>query len=181
MRIEGRVVAISGAGSGIGAAIAREAARRGAAAITVIDIDEAAGQQISREISVSGPSGGSFSRPRGRGGRRQRGLRRGGTKAALKNREIGANTSPAECPVIGGKGATISPSQMDLEQKGFRLYEASEWYPATIREVVENDRTSASDPMRPRCAWGTATTSRTVRRSSSETPHVLSCAFRGCR
>jgi NAD(P)-dependent dehydrogenase (short-subunit alcohol dehydrogenase family) len=54
MRIEGRVVAISGAGSGIGAAIAREAARRGAAAITVIDIDEAAGQQISREISVSG-------------------------------------------------------------------------------------------------------------------------------
>ena len=88
MRIEGRVVAISGAGSGIGAAIAREAARRGAAAITVIDIDEAAGQQISREISVSGPSGGSYSRPRGRGGRRQRGLRRGGTKAALKNREI---------------------------------------------------------------------------------------------
>ena len=54
MRIEGRAVAITGAGSGIGAAIAREAARRGVAAIAVIDIDEAAGQQISREISVSG-------------------------------------------------------------------------------------------------------------------------------
>ncbi len=33
--------------------------------------------------------------------------------AALKNREIGANTSPAAYRVSGAKGAPISPSRMD--------------------------------------------------------------------
>jgi NAD(P)-dependent dehydrogenase (short-subunit alcohol dehydrogenase family) len=54
VNVEGRVVAVTGAGSGIGAAIAREAARRGAAAVAIIDIDEAAAQGISHEISMSG-------------------------------------------------------------------------------------------------------------------------------
>jgi hypothetical protein len=50
----------------------------------------------------------------------------------------------ARTVVISGR-APISPSRMDGEQTGFRLDEASECYPATIREVVESDRTSASD------------------------------------
>jgi hypothetical protein len=33
--------------------------------------------------------------------------------AGLKNREIGANTSPAAYRVSGAKGAPISPSRMD--------------------------------------------------------------------
>ena len=46
MMIEGRVLAVTGAGSGIGAELAVTAARRGVRAVAVIDIDAASGRVI---------------------------------------------------------------------------------------------------------------------------------------
>jgi hypothetical protein len=67
---------------------------------------------VMGSVFVAGPSGGSFSRPRGRGG-----LRRVAcvvvVLAVLKNRDLGANTSPAAYCVSEAKGAPISPSRMD--------------------------------------------------------------------
>ena len=51
MRIADQVVVVTGAGSGIGAALTRGAAARGAAAIAVVDIDTSAAARVSDQIS----------------------------------------------------------------------------------------------------------------------------------
>lgn len=50
MELEGAIVAVTGAGSGIGAALARQLADAGAAGVGVIDIDAAAAQRVAAEI-----------------------------------------------------------------------------------------------------------------------------------
>ena len=50
MRVSGRVVVITGAGSGIGAGLARRFSREGAAAVIVADIDLEAATRIAEEI-----------------------------------------------------------------------------------------------------------------------------------
>jgi NAD(P)-dependent dehydrogenase (short-subunit alcohol dehydrogenase family) len=53
MQVTGRVVAVTGGGSGIGAALAREAASRGAAAVAVIDIDIEAAGDVAKDLIVA--------------------------------------------------------------------------------------------------------------------------------
>ncbi len=52
--IEGRPAVVTGAGSGIGAALALEAARRGAAEVSVLDIDLDAARRTAAEIRSAG-------------------------------------------------------------------------------------------------------------------------------
>jgi NAD(P)-dependent dehydrogenase (short-subunit alcohol dehydrogenase family) len=52
--INGRVIAITGAGNGLGAAVAREAAARGARAVALIDLDAGAADQVAVEIGGLG-------------------------------------------------------------------------------------------------------------------------------
>lgn len=54
------MVAITGAGNGIGAALAREAANRGAAAIAVIDLDLDAARRVANEVSAAGTPAQSY-------------------------------------------------------------------------------------------------------------------------
>lgn len=54
MNIEGRIVAVTGAASGIGAALAEKAASRGAAAVAVIDLDQKAAQEVAKRITAGG-------------------------------------------------------------------------------------------------------------------------------
>ena len=53
MRIEGSVAVISGAGSGIGAALARRFAAGGAAGVVVSDLDGDAAERVAADIRVS--------------------------------------------------------------------------------------------------------------------------------
>ena len=54
MRVEHKVVVVTGAGSGIGAAIARRFAREGARAIVVVDLNGAAAEAVAVEIGGLG-------------------------------------------------------------------------------------------------------------------------------
>src|SRR3954452_11984271 len=54
MQIEGRVVAVTGGGGGIGAGLCRAFAANGAKAVAVADIDGDAAQAVADEISSSG-------------------------------------------------------------------------------------------------------------------------------
>ena len=49
MRVDGQVVVVTGAGSGIGAAMARRFAQEGAAAVVVADLHRDAAQQVAAE------------------------------------------------------------------------------------------------------------------------------------
>ena len=60
MKLQGRVVAITGAASGIGAELAVTAARRGAGAVAVIDIDAAGAVQTARRVSELGVRSAAF-------------------------------------------------------------------------------------------------------------------------
>ena len=51
--VKNKVAVVTGAGSGIGEAIAREAAARGMS-VVVADIDEAAAERVAGELSASG-------------------------------------------------------------------------------------------------------------------------------
>ncbi|MEZ5502983.1 MAG: SDR family oxidoreductase [Halioglobus sp.] len=50
MEITGKVIVVTGAGSGIGAALAAKFAREGAAAVVCVDINEAAAQRTAAEL-----------------------------------------------------------------------------------------------------------------------------------
>ncbi|HEX9887901.1 MAG TPA: SDR family NAD(P)-dependent oxidoreductase [Nitriliruptorales bacterium] len=50
MELEAAVVIVTGAGNGIGAALARRFAREGAAGVTVVDLDEAAATTVAEDI-----------------------------------------------------------------------------------------------------------------------------------
>ena len=52
-RVEGKVVVVTGAGSGIGAAVARGLAAEGAA-VVVADLDDEAAQKVAAEIGGGG-------------------------------------------------------------------------------------------------------------------------------
>ena len=52
--VEGRLVVVTGAAGGLGEALAVEAAAREAASIAIIDVDEAAAQDVAARISASG-------------------------------------------------------------------------------------------------------------------------------
>jgi NAD(P)-dependent dehydrogenase (short-subunit alcohol dehydrogenase family) len=54
MKVEGGTVVITGGGSGIGAALAAEAAARGATAIALLDIDGNAATEVAAEIGKAG-------------------------------------------------------------------------------------------------------------------------------
>jgi len=54
MQIEGRVVAVTGGGGGIGAGLCRAFAANGARAVAVADIDETAARAVADEISSTG-------------------------------------------------------------------------------------------------------------------------------
>ena len=58
MRLAGRVVAITGGGSGLGADACRLARKRGARAIAVVDRDTAAAERLAAEVGGNG-----YSRP----------------------------------------------------------------------------------------------------------------------
>jgi NAD(P)-dependent dehydrogenase (short-subunit alcohol dehydrogenase family) len=60
MTIKGRTVAVTGAGSGIGAALALSAAARGARSIAVIDIDDTAAAETARRVRELGVSSAAF-------------------------------------------------------------------------------------------------------------------------
>jgi len=60
MKLEGRVVAVTGAASGIGAALAISAAGRGARAVAVIDIDAEGAEQTARRLRDLGVHGAAF-------------------------------------------------------------------------------------------------------------------------
>src|SRR5262245_21517034 len=55
-RLDDRVIAVIGAGSGIGEAIARGAARQGAGHVACVDIDEAAAGKVAEGIRATGAS-----------------------------------------------------------------------------------------------------------------------------
>jgi NAD(P)-dependent dehydrogenase (short-subunit alcohol dehydrogenase family) len=57
MRLAGRVVAVTGGGQGLGAEIAREAARRGAAGVGVIDLDEDSARGVAEELGGAAAAG----------------------------------------------------------------------------------------------------------------------------
>lgn len=52
-RLDGKVAAITGAGSGIGAAIARRFAQQGAA-VAILEIDAMAGREVAAELTAAG-------------------------------------------------------------------------------------------------------------------------------
>jgi NAD(P)-dependent dehydrogenase (short-subunit alcohol dehydrogenase family) len=54
MRMDGAVVVVTGAGSGIGAALARRFATEGAAAVVVTDVDGPAAERVATEIGGHG-------------------------------------------------------------------------------------------------------------------------------
>lgn len=60
MNLAGVTVAVTGAGSGIGAALAEEAAARGASAVAIIDVDEAAAGAVADRIARSGVRSAAF-------------------------------------------------------------------------------------------------------------------------
>jgi NAD(P)-dependent dehydrogenase (short-subunit alcohol dehydrogenase family) len=53
--ISGRTVVVTGAGGGLGAALATEAATRGAGRIALVDIDVAAARAVAEQVSSMGP------------------------------------------------------------------------------------------------------------------------------
>jgi NAD(P)-dependent dehydrogenase (short-subunit alcohol dehydrogenase family) len=60
VNLTGRVVAVTGAGSGIGAAMAREAAARGATAVAVIDLDEDAARAVADDLAATGVAANAY-------------------------------------------------------------------------------------------------------------------------
>lgn len=56
MIIKGKVVVITGAGNGIGAAIARAAAKAGAKGVVVSDLNESDAREVAEEINAAGGS-----------------------------------------------------------------------------------------------------------------------------
>ena len=58
--IQGRPVVVTGGGNGIGAALAVEAANRGASAVAVVDVDAAAAQSVVDELVASGTAAGAY-------------------------------------------------------------------------------------------------------------------------
>jgi len=56
-RLKGKICAVTGAGSGIGEAIALQFAKEGASAVAVLDIDRNRGQRVCESISALGAQG----------------------------------------------------------------------------------------------------------------------------
>jgi NAD(P)-dependent dehydrogenase (short-subunit alcohol dehydrogenase family) len=54
VELRGRPVVVTGGGSGIGAAIAHQAATRGASVVLVVDVDEAAATAVAASVSTTG-------------------------------------------------------------------------------------------------------------------------------
>src|SRR5947209_606178 len=54
MQIQGRVIAVTGGGGGIGAGMCRAFAANGAKGVAIADIDERAAQAVADEISSTG-------------------------------------------------------------------------------------------------------------------------------